>query len=80
MEYVRGGDLFNLISIERKFDEERVRFYCVQIALAIGYLHEKGILYRDLKPENILIDQRGYLKLADFGTCAPIKTKEGKAR
>lgn len=38
------------------------------------------MLYRDLKPENILIDETGYLKLTDFGLCAPIKTKSGGRR
>ena len=79
MEFVKGGDLFNLIANERKFKEDQVRFYIVQIALAIGYLHEKGIIYRDLKPENILIDESGYLKLADFGLCAPV-LKDGNKR
>lgn len=35
--------------------------------MAIGYLHEKHIIYRDLKPENILMDEDGYICLTDFG-------------
>ena len=35
--------------------------------LAIGELHSKGIMHRDLKLENILVDERGYLKIIDYG-------------
>jgi len=36
-------------------------------------MHKMHLMYRDLKPENILLDQRGYIKITDFGF-----TKVGK--
>ena len=67
MKFVQGGELFKHLSEQRRFSEERVKFYAVQIALALGYLHSSNILYRDLKPENILLGLDGYILLADFG-------------
>lgn len=44
-------------------------FYLSEIILALGHLHNLGIIYRDLKPENILLDAQGHVKLTDFGLC-----------
>ena len=76
MPFLSGGELFQHLRKFKTFDEEKVRFYGAQIALALDYLHHKGIIYRDLKPENILMDEKGYLKLADFGMAKKLKDDE----
>jgi len=76
LPFLSGGELFQHLRKFRTFDEEKVRFYGAQIALALEYLHKKGIIYRDLKPENILMDDQGYLKLADFGMAKKLKDDE----
>ena len=69
MDLVRGGELWQLLddSKHNRLPEDHAKFYVLNIAIAIGYLHSKNIIYRDLKSENIMIDQSGFLKLTDFG-------------
>lgn len=67
LEYLAGGELLSRLSSEQRFDEDTARFYLSQVLLAIRHLHLAEIIYRDLKPENILIDQKGNVKLVDFG-------------
>ena len=76
MPFLSGGELFQHLRRFRTFSEDKVRFYGAQIALALEYLHKKGIIYRDLKPENILMDDKGYLKLADFGMAKKLSDNE----
>ena len=42
-------------------------FYISILFVALNYLNSKNICHRDLKPDNIIIDERGYLKIIDFG-------------
>jgi serine/threonine protein kinase len=76
MDFIQGGELFKHLSEQRRFSEERAKFYAAQIAMALGYLHSAKIIYRDLKPENILLNNDGYILLADFGLA---KIKEGES-
>jgi len=34
----------------------------------MAYVHKKNISHRDLKPENILMNERGVVKICDFGS------------
>eukprot|EP00124_Ichthyophonus_hoferi_P005720 Ihof_evm1s917 gene=Ihof_evmTU1s917 len=70
MEYIPGGELFSHLRSSKhgRFSERRAKFYVAELMLALEYMHEREhIVYRDLKPENMLLDEKGHLKLIDFG-------------
>jgi eukaryotic translation initiation factor 2-alpha kinase 4 len=48
-------------------DEERAWAWMRQILEGLAHIHAQGIAHRDLKPGNIFVDQRGHLKIGDFG-------------
>ncbi|KAI1862266.1 uncharacterized protein JN550_010273 [Neoarthrinium moseri] len=67
MEYLNGGDCAALIKILGGLPEDWVKKYLGEVILGVEHLHSRGIIHRDLKPDNLLIDQKGHLKLTDFG-------------
>jgi len=74
-EFLPGGDLFSLIEIYGILPENAVRFYLAELVLAVEFLHKYNIIHRDIKPENMLIDDRGHLRLVDFGLCKQVEMK-----
>ncbi|PIA44067.1 hypothetical protein AQUCO_01800249v1 [Aquilegia coerulea] len=69
MEYVRGGELFAKI-YRGKVKEDVARKYFQQLISAVDFCHSRGVSHRDLKPENLLLDEKGDLKISDFGLSA----------
>ena len=67
LDYCAGGELFFHLGKLGRFPEARARFYAAEIVLAIRYVHSLDIVYRDLKPENVLLDDKGHIRLTDFG-------------
>ncbi|KAI0966322.1 putative response regulator receiver RIM15p [Xylaria arbuscula] len=67
MEYLNGGDCASLVKILGGLPEDWVKKYLGEVILGVEHLHSRGIIHRDLKPDNLLIDQKGHLKLTDFG-------------
>ena len=67
MEYLNGGDCASLVKILGGLPEDWAKKYIAEVILGVEHLHSRGIVHRDLKPDNLLIDQKGHLKLTDFG-------------
>lgn len=70
LEYVEGGELFDLLVERGPLGEEEAVKYFRQIILGTAYCHALGICHRDLKPENLLLDAQLNVRLADFGMAA----------
>lgn len=70
LEYVEGGELFDLLVERGPLQEIEAIKYFRQIILGTAYCHALGICHRDLKPENLLLDASLNVKLADFGMAA----------
>mmetsp|Transcript_135 Transcript_135/g.161 ORF Transcript_135/g.161 Transcript_135/m.161 type:complete len:553 (+) Transcript_135:116-1774(+) len=75
------GNLYELIRGRKHYlNPQLVKSYMWQLMKSLDHMHKKGIFHRDIKPENILIESstdvgRG-LKLADFGSCRGIYSKQ----
>ena len=76
MPFINGGELYKIFQEHKRFDEAIVKFYAAQIIIAIGKLHEKGIMHRDLKLENIMVDENGYIKIIDYGLAKMLQNDE----
>ena len=80
MPFIEGGELYKILKNEKKFKEDVVVFYAIQLIMAIDYLHNKNIIHRDLKLENIMIDLEGYIKIIDYGLAKKLdETEEDEA-
>jgi serine/threonine protein kinase len=71
MPCVSGESLYERLQRERRLPVPEALAIARDVATALGYAHERGVLHRDVKPENILL-ARGRALIADFGLARAI--------
>ena len=71
MEYVPGRSLDDILRSEGRIDNPRASQLMLQAAHGLAAAHDLGIIHRDIKPANLMLDERGTVKIADFGLALP---------
>ena len=66
MPFVKGESLRDRLNREQQLPIDDAIQIAVEVADALGYAHEQGVVHRDIKPENILL-AGGHALVADFG-------------
>ncbi|MEO6211046.1 MAG: protein kinase [Gemmatimonadaceae bacterium] len=67
MPYIEGETLRDRLRREHQLPLDDALRITREIAGALDYAHDAGVIHRDIKPENILLTKRGDALLADFG-------------
>jgi hypothetical protein len=70
MEYVRGESLSSLLKRIGRLPEDKAVETARQLCAGLAAVHDAGVLHRDLKPANVMIDERGDVRITDFGIAA----------
>ncbi len=66
-EFVPGKSLQDLLKGGQAFDEDQALYIVLQVARALRYLAQNGVVHRDVKPANVLLTARNEVKLIDLG-------------
>jgi hypothetical protein len=76
-EYVDGENLKSLVEREGPLPEREAVGLTLQVARALGFAHENGLIHRDVKPQNVLLNGDGQAKVTDFGIARSLEVHGG---
>ena len=74
MEYVEGKTLATILKERGKLSPIHACDVIAEVASALSFAHENGVVHRDIKPGNILVGTSGQVKVADFGIARALGT------
>ncbi|HZU97836.1 MAG TPA: serine/threonine-protein kinase, partial [Planctomycetota bacterium] len=72
LDLVEGENLDALRQREGTLEPRRAATIIRDVASALGFMHERGIVHRDVKPANVLLDHQGRARLTDFGIASAV--------
>jgi serine/threonine-protein kinase len=78
MEYVEGETLQDRL-VRGPLEPDEARLLFGDMAEALDFAHQRGVIHRDLKPANILIDQQGRARVTDFGLARTLNSNLTRA-
>lgn len=70
VDLLLGGDLRYHLQQNVHFQEDTVKLFICELAMALDYLQSQRIIHRDMKPDNILLDEHGHVHITDFNIAA----------
>lgn len=76
MELIEGSATLEDVMQKGSLNQDEILGCLIQIARALHFCHEAGVLHRDVKPSNILLDTNNKAYLSDFGVA---KNKQGES-
>jgi len=76
MEYVEGRTLADLIAGGGRILPDRAIEIGIDVCHALEAAHAQGVIHRDIKPGNIMLDEKGRVKVTDFGIARVTSTSE----
>ncbi|MBU1879073.1 MAG: protein kinase, partial [Chloroflexi bacterium] len=76
MKYIDGVSLKDIIAQEGALALSRVQGLVDQIAMALDYAHDQGLVHRDVKPSNVMVAADDYVYLMDFGLSRAVTSSQ----
>src|SRR5580765_6806899 len=78
MEYIDGEDLSTLLRRIGRLPEDKAIDMSRQLCAGLAVAHDHGVLHRDLKPSNVMLDDRGKVRILDFGLAGVATDVQGE--